>query len=247
MPFWKKEVEQPPDLAAPPPAPPAGARPMRGSLACSEYGCPRHDGVTCAYVDRRGRLCPTAWCPDHQALVEARPYCRRHARLVTSVMAGEFQMMQALPDLDNRSPSLADYIGDALEPRVLELLWGLCRPGTNDQVASEPLRVVHPIGGGAPRWDRSWKIFDHTGVIVQVTVEVDEGRDPEVDVKVGRHVVGQGVPPWIERHRQALPSLDPAQDAREREAFYAAIWAGAPPRIITEVEQSRELPGYSSR
>ena len=238
MPFWKKEVAaSAPDRAGAP-------RRLRGTLACSEYACSRHDGVACGYVDRRGRPCPTAWCADHQTLIEGRAFCRRHARLFASAATGEFQMGQALPDLDNRSPSLADYVGDALEPRVLGLLQSLCRPGTNDQVTAEPLRVFHPASGGARRWDRSWKIFDHTGVIVQVAVEADEGRDPEVAVKVGRNVVGQGVPPWIARRRQGLPPLPPAQDAADRERFYAALWQAAPPLVIAEVEQSRSAVGY---
>jgi hypothetical protein len=179
--------------------------------------------------------------------MEGRAFCRRHARLFASAGAGEFQIEQALPDLDNRSPSLADYVGDALEPRVLQFLWSLCRPGTNDQVGSEPLRVVHPAGGGTRRWDRTWKIYDHTGVIVQVAVETDESRDPEVDLKVGRNVIGQGVPPWIARRRQALPPLGPAADAEDRERFYAALWQAAPAQILLEVEQSHNAIGYLGR
>jgi hypothetical protein len=241
MPFWKRE-------AAPPvPLEPVAPWRAHGSLACSEYACPRHDGVTCAYVDRRGRRCPTAWCPDHQTVIESRAFCRRHARVVASAGTGEFEMGQALPDVDNRSPSLADYVGDALEPRVLDLLQRLCRPGTNDQLAAEPLRVIHPTSGGGRRWDRSWKIYDHTGVIVQVAVVADESRDPEVAVRVGRNIVGQGVPPWIARRAQGLPSLPPAQDAAERERFYSELWQAAPARVVAEVEQSRSTLGYLTR
>ena len=179
-------------------------------------------------------------------VVEGRVFCRRHARLFSAV-GGEFQMAQALPDLDNRSPSLADYVGDVLEPRVLELLWGLCRPGSNDQVTAEPLRVVHPTAGGARHWARTWKIFDHTGVIVQVAVEVHEERDPEVDIKVGRILVGRATPPWIDRRFQGLPALPPEEDAAERRRFYDDLWAGAPPQILAEVEQSRNMLRYQSR
>jgi hypothetical protein len=180
-------------------------------------------------------------------VVEDRAFCRRHARLFGSAGAGEFQLEQSLPDLDNRSPSLADYVGDALEPRVLQFLWSLCLPGTNDQVASEPLRVVHPTSGGTRRWDRTWKIYDHTGVIVQVTVEAEESRDPEVDLKVGRNIVGRGVPPWIARRRQGLPALGADADAEERERFYAYLWQAAPAQIVVEVEQSRNAIGYLGR
>ena len=243
MPFWKKEEAPPPPPSAP--AVPREPRPLRGTLACSEYACPRHDAAACAYVDRRGRPCPTAWCADHQVRMGQRALCRRHARLFASVIGDEFQRGQALPDLENRSPSLADYVGDALEARVLNLLRSLCRPGTNDQVAAEGLRSVLPVGGGARRWDRTWKMFDHTGVIVQVAVEVDESRDPQVEIKVGRSLVAQGMPPWIARRHQRMAPLPPPADAAERESFYAALWEDAPARIIAEVEQSRNVLGYS--
>lgn len=243
MPFWKKEAPLP--TALPPPAAVAGPPcPRTGTLPCSEQGCSRHDAVACAYVDRRQRPCPTAWCPDHQVLMTAHVLCRRHSRLFAVAAGDEFQPNQAFPDLDNRSPSLADFIGDALEPRVLELLRGLCRPGSNEQVAAESLQVIHPAGGGARRWDRTWKLYDHTGVMVKVAVEVDESRDPEVDVKVGRHVVGRGVPPWIARRHEGLPATAPSEDAIERERFYAMLLADVAPQVIAEVEQSRSPLGY---
>jgi hypothetical protein len=107
--------------------------------------------------------------------------------------------------------------------------------------------VVHPTGGGSRRWDRTWKIYDHTGVIVQVMVEADESRDPAVDLKVGRNTVGEAVPPWIARRRQGLPALAAGADAEERECFYAALWQAAPTQIILEVEQSRSAIGYLGR
>jgi hypothetical protein len=179
--------------------------------------------------------------------MEGRAFCRRHARSFGATGGGGFQIGQALPDLDNRSPSLADYVGDALEPRVLQFLWSLCRPGTNDQVGSEPLRVVHPTSGGSRRWDRTWKIYDHTGIIVQVTVETDESRDPEVDLKVGRNTVGRAVLPWIARRFQGLPALAADADAEERELFYNSLWQAALGQIVLEVQQSRSAIGYLGR
>lgn len=255
MPFWKREVPAPPTStsppppAAPPPAPlpvapaPVPAPGIRGRLPCSERGCQRHDAVACAYVDRRRRPCPTAWCPDHQVLVGGRPHCRRHSRVSAAAFPDEFQAGQALPDLENRSPSLADYVGDALEPRILDFLGRLRRPGSYDQVAAEPVHVIHPTTGGARRWDRTWKLYDHTGVQVKVSVEVDESRDPEVLVRVGRHVVSQAVPPWIERRRQGLPPLPPGDDTATRERFYAALWEPAVPRLLADLEESRGAPG----
>ena len=244
MSFWKKEAPLP--VADPPAAPPPPPRPMLvGTLACSEQGCARHDAVACGYVDRRRRSCPTAWCLDHQVVVGARAFCRRHSRISLTGPGDEFQTEQALPDLDNRSPSLADYVGDALEPRIRELLSQLCRPGTGDTVSAEPVHVIHPTTGGARRWDRTWKLYDHTGVHANISVEVDESRDPEVWVRVGRNVVSQAVPPWIERRRHALPPLSGAEDAEARQQFYDALWEPVAPRILAELDSNRDLaPRY---
>lgn len=180
-------------------------------------------------------------------LLQGNPFCRRHARICIAISGGEFQQNQALPDLENRSPSLADYVGDVLEPKVLDLLLRLRRPGSNDQVTAEPLRAYHPNSPatGSRRWDRTWKLFDHTGIITRVSVEVDETRDPEVALRVGSHLVATGVPPWIERRRQGLPSLSAEEDARSRAAFYSSLWDPAVPRVLGEVrDMARQAPGY---
>jgi hypothetical protein len=245
MPFWKREASSLPSASSSDlqPAPGSDQAQPHGALACSERGCPRHDAVVCSYIDRRRRPCPTAWCTDHRLLLAGRPLCRRHHRILAAAAPDEFQTLVALPDLDNRSPSLADYVGDALQPRVLELLNALRRPGTEDQVAGEPVHVIH-AGGGARRWDRTWKLFDHTGVHAKISVEVDEGHDPEVWVRVGHQVVAQATPPWIERRRQGLPALGDQEDAEGRARFYDALWEPVPARVMAELEANRSLAGY---
>jgi hypothetical protein len=236
MPFWKREVELPTPAARPVPPP---LRPeVHGSLACSERGCTRHDAAACAYVDRRRRQCPTAWCPDHQVVLAGRAYCRRHSRITAASLADEYSTPN-LPDLDNRSPSLADYCGDALEPRVMGFLRDLRRPGSGDRVGAEPLRVVQPAGGGSRCWERAWKLYDHTGVHARVAVEVDESHDPEVWIRVGRQLVARAVPPWISRRRDGLTPLDDHADAELRERFYASLWGMAVPHLVAELDQNR--------
>ena len=230
MPFWKKG-----DALPAPPMAPAPRPVLRGHLPCSERGCPNQDAVACAYVDRRGQICPTAWCPNHQVILDGAVVCRRHARLSASPTDDEFQTEDLRPDVDNRSPSLVDYVANALEPRLVGLLQSLCRPGSNDHVAEERLRWIRPPGGGGRRWERGWKIYDHTGVIVKGAIEADESRDPEVGLRVGLTTGAQAVPPWIDRRRRGLPPLPPDEDAEVRENFYSGLLAAAWPLIEAEV------------
>ncbi len=200
--------------------------------------------MRCSYVDRRRRPCPTSWCPDHQVSVNGRPFCRRHAHTLTATSGhAEFNIDAPVPDLDNRSPSLADYVGDALESRVIALLEGLRRPGSYEQVGAEPVRPVHSASGGARHWGRAWKLYDHTGVQTSISVEVEEEHDPEVIVRVGRNIVSQAIPPWIDRRLHGLPELSAAEDAEAREQFYAALWAPVAERVTADLESTRSLSG----
>jgi hypothetical protein len=232
MPFWKKE-SPPPELAVAaeePPPPPV----LHGLLPCSEQGCSNHDAVQCSYIDRRGQTCLTAWCPGHQIVVANICFCRRHAGVPAAVQHGEFLADRGLPDTGNRSPSLVIYIGHALEPAILNLLHGLLRPGTADQVGTEAVHPIRPAAGGR-RWVRNWQIYDHTGVVAKITVEVDEATDPEVVVRVGRHAVASVVPPWIERRYQGLPPLSADEDHFERDRFYAFLMERIAPAVVAEV------------
>jgi hypothetical protein len=177
-------------------------------------------------------------------MVDGRSFCRRHAHTLTATASNtEFDTDSPVPDLDNRSPSLANYVGDALQPRIITLLESLRRPRSHDQVAGEPVRAFHPSGGGARHWVRTWKLYDHTGVHVSISVEVEEEHDPEVWVRVGRNIVSQAVPPWIDRRRQGLPELGEADDAAAREQFYAGLWEPVAERVTADLEGVRSLDG----
>jgi hypothetical protein len=233
MPLFRKSQPQdaPPAFVAPPPV-------LRGTLACSAPGCTNQDGVACAYVDRRGRACPTAWCPDHQIVAGGVVFCRRHARQHGAVPEGSFLADRGLPDLDNRAPSLVNWIGDALEPSFLALLSSMLRPGTSDEVGTEPVHHVRPPDGRT-RWDRAWKIFDHTGILTKITVEVEESRDPEVDIRVGRKSIVTAIPPWIARRRRGERALEDAADEAERSAFYKDIYDAVVPAVMSEFNRAR--------
>ena len=171
---------------------------------CSEPGCDGPDRVTCDYRDRRGTPCPTAWCPQHIVKVNAWHLCRRHARIVQSLAPVEFRGELPAPDLDNRAPSLASYLADTLDKPMRTLLSELARPALGEYVAAEALNLVTSVSGGR-RWSQGWKLFDNTGPLLRIGVEVDEKRDPECGVRLNSRVVLRFVPPWIRERSAAAP------------------------------------------
>jgi hypothetical protein len=231
MPFWKRDRD---DQAEPGQASPlAGAQVVVGALPCSVPDCANQTGEACGYVDRRGRNCPTAWCPDHQNIVGGVVYCRRHAGVVRALPDA---IQAALPDLENRAPSLVNWVARDVEQVIQEIVTGYrARLGT-DTLIADPVHLVFLGPERARVWERSWKLVDHTGWSLRVALEVDELRDTQVAVRVGRNVVARMVPPWIES-RQRGESVPPELDAEQRAEFYRGITAA----VASAIEQ--ELSG----
>lgn len=230
VPVW-----QPPQ-PAPPPV-------VIGDRPCSHPGCANQMGAPCAYEDRRGDLCETAWCPEHQTVIGGKAYCRRHASTVQAL--GEAQLGSGpVPDIDNRAPSLVNWVTDHLDERVTALLRAHATPGSNEQVTTSAVRLVRPPDGGR-RWERGWKLYDHTGAIIKVSVEIEERHDPEVAVRVGRSLSAKGVPPWI-THRMRGETLPEAADAAERDAFFDFFFREIEKGVIRErTERKVYKPGQA--
>jgi hypothetical protein len=177
--------------------------------------------VTCDYRDRRGTPCPTAWCPDHIVTVNGWHLCRRHARVIEVLAPAEFRGELPAPDLDNRAPSLASYLGDALEAPMRALLQELVRPEIGESLASEPLDLVVSQTGGR-RWSRSWKLYDSTGPLLRISVGVDERHDPECSIRLNSRVILRCIPPWIVERRGGAPA-EPEADAERRQLFFRSV------------------------
>jgi hypothetical protein len=217
MPFWKRERGGDSDgasaaAAAPPPA-------IVGVLQCSSRDCPNQTGEPCGYVDRRSRTCGTAWCPDHQSMVAGTVYCRRHAGVVRALAGAEQAIM---PDLENRAPSLVNWVGHDIEQVIQDIVTGYRSELGTDRLIADPVHLVFLGPERARVWERSWKLVDHTGWSLRVALEVDELRDTEVAVRVGRNVVARMTPPWIEARRRG-EVVEPEVDAEQRAGFYRGL------------------------
>jgi hypothetical protein len=189
------------------------------ALACDSRGCMRQTAVPCSYRDRRGRACNTAFCEDHGSTVAGLPYCRRHASTIQALgrLAGD---PLSHPDVGNRAPSLVNWVANDLDPPVREILSRLAHAGER-VLSDQEVTLVHDQNR-QPRWERSWRLVDHTGVIVKITVIVSDDDDALVRVRVGSDDVVRAVPPWIERRRRGLQSTADV-DASQRRIFYRFI------------------------
>jgi len=210
-----------------------------GGHPCTQEGCPATDGAPCEYVDRRGRECRTAWCPEHRVTIEGHVYCRRHAGVVSALPSHDSSLAVSLPDLDNRAPSLVGWVSRQIDGDVWRLLLKELTDGTGGQLVADPVTLIF-VGIGRQRaWERSWRLDSHVGIARRVSIMVEEADDTMVTVKVGGNTVEQMVPPWIQ-HRIRGETVPPEVDRKEREEFYQ--------RVLDSVERGlgreRDLTHY---
>lgn len=185
---------------------------------CLAPGC-QATGVRCDYVDRHHRRCRTTWCARHWIAFSGEVFCRRHASVVAATNRGA--AAGGLPEVDNRAASLVGWVAGQIDGQVRSVLREAA-PAGGAVLVADPVRPLPAHGRERRRWQRAWKLVDHTGVLTRVAIEVDEANDSDVIAEVDTEVVGHGVPPWIEHRRQGV-RISPAEDAEQRRAFYDAI------------------------
>jgi hypothetical protein len=233
-----KEIGEAPPLeeyAAIEELPPPPVPVFTGDKLCSRNGCGRQDGVDCQYIDRRGYRCDTAWCPDHAGVVGDQPFCPRHAGIMAALTLAS--QKGHLPDLHNRAPSLAAWIGNDIDSRIRQILTQLVNESDGETLIVEPVGYVYGMTDKSHRWERSWKLANSTGVTVKVSVDVDESQDTVVRVRVGGRVVDQMVPPWIQHHMNGV-MVPPEQEASERNEFYLHICDQVAAALVQYRQQS---------
>jgi hypothetical protein len=154
--------------------------------------------VPCAYVDRRGRGCGAAFCPAHMANIGGRPYCRRHAGVVRGLAKRTLETEQGT-EIDNRAPSLAEWMGNEVDEDLQRLLGEMRGPNVQLVLSAEPLALISQGTPRARSWERTWKLSSHTGIVIKIALLVDEADDSEVQARVDSELVFRGVPPWVAR------------------------------------------------
>jgi hypothetical protein len=192
------------------------SRHVSTGIICSAPGCSKDTAQPCSYRDRRGRICQTAFCPDHGATVAGATYCRRHASTVQAIgdLAAD---PNAHPDLNDRTPSLVNWIARDLDQHIRTQLTSAAHAGESI-VVDEAVRLTRDNKRNL-RWERSWRLVESTGLVLKLTIHVSEEDDAMVRITVGSDLIAQGIPPWIARRRMG-EEVDAAIDLAQRKLFY---------------------------
>lgn len=145
-----------------------------------------------------------------------------------------------MPDVDNRAPSLVNWVVRDLDAFVAATLVQSAVPG--ETFVREPAVSSHAERTGGRRYERGWKLVDHTGVRLLVAVQVLEADDITIRVRAGSDVVAEGVPPWIERRRRGL-EVSAEVDRTQRTLFYSFLQK----HMLAAIRANRALDqGYAA-
>jgi hypothetical protein len=189
---------------------------------CRRTACDNGGIVVCGYVDRRGRACPTRWCWEHCIVLGGHSFCARHASTLIAI-GGEETRRTALPELENRVPSLVYWVGRDMDADVRSLLQRLVNAAAGEGLAADPVTLVSGGGRNAERrWEQNWKILSHTGFRHRVTVQVLEVAPVEIAIRVGQRLLVRETPPWIGYHLRG-EDVEGDVDAVARTAFYVRL------------------------
>lgn len=203
-------------------------------LRCQAHGCTSMDALACSYRDRRGRGCRAVFCADHAVLVDDVVYCRRHGGTMRA-LGSKGKVRAGLPDVDNRGPSLVQHVASTLDARVTALLQDAAKPHEHVIVDPEVTKAFDP--DRSSRWERSWRLVDETGVVVKITAFVPEGNPDTLAVRVGSHIIFEGVPPWISRRGRGEQATE-EQDEAARRHFYGELEQAATAAVLSARDTS---------
>lgn len=188
-------------------------------IPCSARGCVDENAQLCAYRDRHGKSCGVARCAAHGVMFHGVTYCRRHASTVEAIDTPSGHAND-VADVDDRAPSLVNWIANDLDKDVRQLLADAAHPG--EDVLTDGFVQLTRDKLRRGRWERSWRIVDHTGLVLKVGIYTDEGDDSLVHVRVGDRLVAEGVPPWIASRQEGDESTPPVEISRRQE-FYSSL------------------------
>jgi hypothetical protein len=150
-------------------------------------------------------------------MIEGLRLCRRHAGVIRAI-GTDSDRLQSLPDLENRAPSLVNWVAQDVDADVRRILEQYA--GSDSVIDRSAILAVGHAGKRA--WTRHWKVLSHTGFDVRVSLTVAEADDTKVRAAVDGTMVTEAEPPWIASRRSGA-QLTPEADALERARFHREL------------------------
>lgn len=148
-------------------------------------------------------------------------YCRRHAGTMQALDTTSGRPI-SVPDVTDRAASLVNWIARDLDASIRTSLKAAARAGET-VIADEYVQPVRDQFREV-RWERGWRLVDHTGMVLKVTLFVNESDDSVVYVRLGEVVIASGTPPWI-ANRSPGNASEPSVDIAQRQTFHQSIEA----------------------
>ena len=169
------------DVAVAPPDPLERWRTERGTDFCSARGCRETTGVACQLIDRHGRACPTAWCPEHRSVLEHGVLCPSHAALLEAVRDPLSELV--MPDVGNRIPNMLINLVHQVDADLTSLARDYAERN-GQTVVIEPVRFSLVGVTRTRTWERAWKGAAHLGVTLRMAVAIEEAAPKQVSVRL---------------------------------------------------------------
>jgi hypothetical protein len=217
---------------------PAGSRAL-----CLHTGCGAPAVMACEYEDAAGRLCGSAWCEKHVALLDSGAFCRRHAAVIRGLeRAGEPWLLRPRPSVQDRAMALATVVGEELDEAMREILRRHYSGASGVAVIGEG--TLRRVGGEAEGgWERTWGAVRADRWLHRVDLRVPSASPDQVEVLVNGATVFAGIPDWIAR-RIRREASDPADRSQFRERVLATVQAvvDRSPLLAVDALSSR-IPG----
>ncbi len=195
----------------------------RGTDFCSSRGCKEETGVPCAYLDRRSRHCPTAWCPEHRVITHNEVYCPSHAQLIDGTDNGFGTSAQ--PDFENKVPMLVNWMAREMDSEIRGMIDRVAAE-MSENVVVEPVRFVLFGVERVRTWERSWKVVSHHGVSLRVAIAVEEKQPDVVLGKMNSKVATKQQPPWNEEYPFGEAPATPEAAEADLQRFKRGIFMG---------------------
>ncbi|HEX6547193.1 MAG TPA: hypothetical protein VF134_00440 [Candidatus Dormibacteraeota bacterium] len=199
------------------PSTPPGNRP--GTLCFA--GCGRSHGWQCSYVDTHGAECHSWWCPEHVHVIDGAPFCRRHSAIVRMLVERVGSIFEVPPPrVDDRALPLLLRLAESLDQRMIELLKRVYAEHRNAFVDKHGLIRERKELGRHQGWECVWSANSVNGYLTMISLRVNAGEPPVLQLLRDGRMLREGTPPWIDQNPN--DTMQPSEQSELQEEIFQA-------------------------